>query len=260
MVVAPANAGKGGRFQGAERRRGRISPALQPDASSLRFHPQYLAAVKACLPVLPGVLAFAAISGVAMVAAGMPHYMAMAMSVLVYAGSSQLAALQLVASGTPLAIVILAGLVINLRFSIYSLSIAPHLAAAAPRWRPLLAYLLSDNGYAMAIRGYERLQEPSGKVWYYFGCCSAIWITWQIGTFAGIVLGTRIPAGWHLEFSIVLTFLAIVAPTIRDRAVAAAACAAGITAALAWSLPLRLGLLVAVAAGMIAGMLVEQRR
>ena len=112
----------------------------------MQLHPQFLAAVKACLPVLPGVLAFGAISGVAMVAAGMPNYQAMAMSVLVYAGSSQLAALQLLSSGSPHAIAILAAVVINLRFSIYSLSIATHLAAAVPRWRPLLSYLLSDRG------------------------------------------------------------------------------------------------------------------
>jgi len=223
----------------------------------LRFHPQFLAAFKACLPVLPGVLAFGAISGVAMVAAGMPYYLAMLMSVLVYAGNSQLAALQLVTSGTPLAIAILAALVINLRFSIYSLSIAPHLAAAGPRWRPLLSYVLSDNGYAMALRGYERSMGAADKVWYYFGCCAAIWITWQIGTLGGVLLGARIPAGWHLEFSIVLTFLGIVAPTIRDRAVAAAACAAGVAAVLAWPLPLRLGLLLAAAAGIATGMLVE---
>ena len=225
----------------------------------MRPHPQFLAAVKACLPVLPGVFAFGTISGVAMVAAGMPYYLAMLMSVLVYAGSSQLAALQLLSSGTPLAIVILAGLVINLRFSIYSLSMAPHLAAAGTRWRPLLSYLLSDNGYAMSLRGYERALGAEDKVWYYLGCCAAIWTTWQIGTLTGVLLGARIPADWHLEFSIVLTFLAIVAPTIRDRAVAAAAVAAGVTAILTWSLPLRLGLIVAVAAGIAAGMLAETR-
>ncbi len=164
----------------------------------MQLHPQFLAAVKACLPVLPGLLAFGAICGVAMVAAGMPHYMAMAMSVLVYAGTAQLAALQLIPSGTPLAIVILAGLVINLRLFIYSLSIAPHLEAAGPRWKALLSYLLSDYSYAMAIRGYERPLKPADKVWYYLGSCAAIWITWQIGTFTGIVLGARIPAGWHL--------------------------------------------------------------
>lgn len=223
----------------------------------MQLHPQFLAAAKSCLPVLPGVFAFGAISGVAMVAAGMPHYMAMAMSILVYAGNAQLAALQLVTSGTPLAIAILAALVINLRFSIYSLSMSPHLAAAGPRWRPLLSYMLTDNGYAITLRGYERALGAADKVWYYFGCSVAIWITWQVGTLTGVLLGARIPADWHLEFSIVLTFLGIVAPTIRDRAVAAAACAAGITAVLAWPLPLRLGLLLAVAAGICVGMLVE---
>jgi 4-azaleucine resistance transporter AzlC len=223
----------------------------------LQLHPQFLAAVRSCLPVLPGVFAFGAISGVAMVAAGMPHYMALAMSVLVYAGNAQLAALQLVTSGSPLAIAILAALVINLRFSIYSLSMSPHLAAAGPRLRPLLSYLLTDNGYAITLRGYERALGAADKVWYYFGCSVAIWITWQAGTLTGVLLGARIPADWHLEFSIVLTFLGIVAPTIRDRAVAAAACAAGITAVLAWPLPLRLGLLLATAAGIAAGILVE---
>jgi len=226
----------------------------------LHVHPQFLAAVKACLPVLPGVLAFGAICGVAMVAAGMPYSLAMLMSILVYAGNAQLAALQLLTSDSPLAIAILAALVINLRFFIYSLSMAPHLAAAGPRWRPLLSYLLTDNGYAMSLRGYERPLQAADKVWYYLGCSAAIWITWQIGTLTGVLVGARIPADWHLEFSIVLTFLAIVAPTIRDRAVAAAACAAGITAVLAWPLPLRLGLLLAVAAGIGAGMLVENMR
>jgi len=226
----------------------------------LHLHPQFLAAAKACLPVLPGVLAFGAICGVAMVAAGMPYSLAMLMSILVYAGNAQLAALQLLTSDSPLAIAILAALVINLRFFIYSLSMAPHLAAAGPRWRPLLSYLLTDNGYAMSLRGYERPLQAADKVWYYLGCSAAIWITWQIGTLTGVLVGARIPADWHLEFSIVLTFLAIVAPTIRDRAVAAAACAAGVTAVIAWPLPLRLGLLLAVAAGIGAGMLVENMR
>ena len=117
--------------------------------------------------------------------------------------------------------------------------------------------MLTDNGYAVTLRGYERALGAAGKVWYYFGCSAAIWLTWQIGTLLGVLLGARIPAAWHLEFSIVLTFLGIVVPTIRDRAVAAAAVAAGVTAVLAWPLPLRLGLLIAAAAGITAGMLVE---
>ena len=202
-------------------------------------------------------LAFGTIAGVAMVAAGMPSYLAVLMSLLVYAGNAQLAALQLVTSGSPVAIAILAALVINLRFSIYSLSMAPHLAAASARRRTLLSYLLTDNGYAITLRGYERLRDAEDKVWYYFGASAAIWITWQSGTLIGVLLGAGIPSAWHLEFSIVLTFLGIVVPTIRDRAVAMAACVAGITATLTWQFPLRLGLLLAAAAGIAAGMLTE---
>jgi 4-azaleucine resistance transporter AzlC len=238
-----------------------MSPATIPEAAiALPLHPQALAGAKACLPVLPGVLAFGLISGVAMVAAGLPHYMAMAMSVLVYAGNAQLAALQLVGSGTPVAVALAAALVINLRFSIYSLSMAPRLAPASPRWRLLLSYLLTDNGYAIAIQRYARDQDASDQVWYFLGCSAAVWFAWQLGTLSGILLGTRIPASWHLEFSIVLTFLGIVVPTIRDRAVAIAACASAATAVLAWPLPLRLGLLVAAAAGILAGMLAERQR
>ena len=202
-------------------------------------------------------LAFGTISGVAMVAAGMSSWQALAMSVLVYAGNSQLAALQIYTSGSPMLIAILAGIVINLRFCIYSLAMAQNLGAEGGRWRPLLAYILSDNGYAMALGGIERARSPMDKMWFCLGSCSAIWVVWQVGTLTGVLVGARIPASWHLEFSIVLTFLGVVAPTIRDRAIAAAACAAAVTAVLAWSLPLRLGLLLAVTAGISAGLLVE---
>ena len=223
----------------------------------MQLHPQFRAALRSSLPALPGVFAFGAISGVAMVAAGMPYYLAALMSLLVYAGNAQLAALQLVTSGSPIAVAIMAALVINLRFSIYSLSMAPHLAAASPRRRALLSYLLTDNGYALTLRGYERALAAEDRLWYYFGASTAIWVTWQGGTLVGVLLGAGIPSAWHLEFSIVLTFLGIVVPTIRDRAVATAACVSGITATFAWPLPLRLGMLLAAATGIAAGLLAE---
>ena len=137
-----------------------------------------------------------------------------------------------------------------------------------PKWQRIRDWLAADGhaadpalsewtSFAMSLRGYEHPLSAADKVWYYLGSCAAIWTTWQIGTLTGVLLGARIPGAWHLEFSIVLTFLAIVAPTIRDRAVAAAAVAAGVTAILAWPLPLRLGLIVAVAAGITAGLLAE---
>lgn len=218
----------------------------------------FLAGARACLPIAPGMVVFGMIAGVALVGAGLPPWLAGAMSVIVYAGTAQLAALQLYAAGTPLPIILFAGLILNLRMVLYSLTVAPHVAHASRRRKLALSYLLSDNGYAHFAARFAGPPDTRNKVDYLLGACSAIWVMWQAGTAAGVVAGASVPEGWHLEFVVTLTFLALAIAVIRDRALAAAAAAAGIGAVLAYPLPFRLGLLVAVAAGIAAGVAWER--
>jgi len=220
--------------------------------------PHFIAGLRACLPVLPGVAAFGAISGVAMVGAGLSPWLAAVMSVVVYAGTAQLAALQLIGAGAPLGVIFLAGMILNLRFMLYSLSISPHLQGLRPRARWLASYFLSDNGYAHTIARIASQPTASGHAEYYLGACTAIWVTWESATVAGIVVGAGIPASWSLEFVVVLTFTALAMASIRDRAAAAAAIAAGITAIAAIDLPFRLGLIAAAIAGIVAGVIAER--
>jgi predicted branched-subunit amino acid permease len=67
-----------------------------------------------------------------------------------------------------------------------------------------------------------------------------------------------VPAGWSLDFSLALTFIGLVIPALRDRAAAVAAVIAGLTAVLAYGLPLKLGLVLAAGVGIAAGLLVEE--
>ncbi len=164
----------------------------------MQLSPQLLAGARAVLPVLPGVATFGVITGVAMIGAGLSAWGAIAMSVIVFAGTAQLAALQLAAAGASLPVIFFAGLVINLRFALYSLSISRYVGHAPRRLRFALAYLLSDNGYAHAIA------------------------------------------------------------RIRDRPGLAAAFASGAVAIASYSLPYRLGLLLATAAGVAAGLLADR--
>jgi predicted branched-subunit amino acid permease len=218
----------------------------------------FLDGARAVLPVLPGVATFGVISGVAMVGSGMSPVSAMALSLFAYAGTAQLASLQLVAAGAPLVLIVLATLVLNLRFALYSLAMAPHLRGGTTRMRVVCAYLLSDNGYAHFVARFASHPDDPGKVPYYLGACAAIWTTWQGATAAGIGVGTRIPAAWHLEFIVTLTFFALGISVIRDRALAVAAVVAAIVAVLAAELPYRLGLMAAAAAGIAAGILAER--
>ena len=218
----------------------------------------FLDGARAVLPVLPGVATFGAISGVAMVGSGMSPLAAMAMSLVAYAGTAQLASLQLVAAGAPLLLIVFATLVLNLRFALYSLAMAPHLRGRTTRMRALGAYLLSDNGYAHFVARFASHPDDPGKVAYYLGACAAIWTCWQASTALGIAVGTRIPPAWHLEFTVTLTFFALGISVIRDRALAVAAAAAALVALACAGLPYRLGLIVAAAAGIAAGLLAER--
>ena len=207
---------------------------------------------------MPGILSWGVISGVAMVGAGLTPFAALAMSVLVYAGASQLAALQLISAGAPIALALLAGFVINLRFMLFSLSLSSHLRHLPWLRRALHSYALSDNSFAVAINAFHKHPNDPQRHQYLAGSSTMVWIAWQVGTGAGIVLGASVPASWSLEFTIILTFIALVVPHIKDRASVAAAATAGIVALATAGLPFRLGLIVSAVAAIVAGMLAER--
>jgi predicted branched-subunit amino acid permease len=200
---------------------------------------------------------FGLVTGVAMAAGGVPPLEAIAMSVLVFAGASMLAATQLLAAAAPVALVVATALVINLRFMMYSASMRVHLAGLPLRWKLLVAYLLADNPYAASIARYAHHADARGKLAYYLGVSIPVWAGWQVAVAAGVLAGARLPAAWKLEFAAPLAFIAISVPLLRDRAMTAAAACAGAVAVLAHALPLRLGLILAALAGIGAGALVE---
>jgi predicted branched-subunit amino acid permease len=210
-------------------------------------------------PLLLGVIPFGLICGAACVGAGMPEWGAATLSLIVFAGASQLAATQLMADHASMAVVILTGLVINLRMLMYSASIAPHLNSL-PAWaRCGCAYLLTDQAYAVSISRYAR-RDDVDKPLYYLGAGLVMWAGFNGSTVLGACLGAFIPPHWNLDFAIPLTFIALVIPAVKDGPALVAALAAGTTACLAAGLPFNLGLMLAAAVGIAAGYATEQRR
>lgn len=211
------------------------------------------------MPVLLGVFPFGLVTGVAMAAGGIPPLEAILMSFIVFAGASQLAATQLLGAAAPVAVVLLTAFFINLRFVMYSASVRHYLIGQPLRWRLALGYFLSDNSYAIAIARFAQHPEEGHREWYFLGCTLPIWTAWQVSTILGVLAGAAVPPAWKLEFAAPLAFVALSVPLLRDRAMVAAALAAGITVVLAHPLPLRMGLPLAALAGIAAGMLVESR-
>jgi predicted branched-subunit amino acid permease len=208
--------------------------------------------------VLAGVVAFGVITGVAMVASGIAPLLAMLMSLAVFAGASMVAAAQLLASGTPVPLVLLTTVFINLRFMMYSASLRLHFGREPLGWRLLIAYLQADNVYGLTLMRYaERPDAPGGRD-FFLGAALAVWLGWQLAVAAGILIGAGVPASWRLEFAAPLTFLAMTVPLLRDRAMVAAAVVAGVSVVAAHALPFKLSIPLAALAGIGAGLLLER--
>jgi len=220
---------------------------------------EFLAGVRDELPILVGGTPFGMIYGIFALSAGLSAFDAQAMSAVVFAGSAQLITVQLVHVAAPALGVILTGFVVNLRHALYSASLAPYLEPLSPAWKGLLAYLLTDEAYAVTIAHYRREGPLGHKHWYFLGAGLSLWATWQLSTTLGIFLGAQVPASWGLDFTLALTFIALVVPLIRDRPTLLAALTAGLVAVLAAGLPYRLNLIAAALAGILVGLGSEKR-
>ena len=225
---------------------------------------EFLSGVKDELPILVGVIPFGLIYGVLALSAGIPAVQAQAMSSIVFAGSAQIITAQLFGHSTPALVIVLTAAIVNLRHLLYSASLAPYVDKLRPAWKWALAYLLTDEAYAVSVTHYQKQDNPfpgaqvcDHKHWYFLGAGLALWLTWQLSTAAGIFIGAQVPPSWSLDFTLALTFIALVVPNLKDRPSLGAALAAGVTAVLAYSLPYKLGLVSAALVGILAGVWLE---
>ncbi|MFI5345655.1 MAG: AzlC family ABC transporter permease [Elusimicrobiota bacterium] len=218
------------------------------------------AGIRAESPILVGVFPFGLIYGALARNAGLTPLSAQMMSSIVFGGSSQFVAAKLIHEAAPGLVIVLTIAVVNLRHLLYSASMAEYVQDLPLRWKLLLSYLLTDEAYAATIVHYETDGVRPDSHWFFLGAGLALWFTWQISSALGIFAGAAIPPSWRLDFALPLTFIAMVAPVLRDFPVVAAALTAGVTALLTFGLPYRLGLIAAALAGILVGTILERGR
>ncbi len=220
----------------------------------------FWAGLRAEIPLLIGVFPFGLIYGALARSSGLTPPQAQMMSSIVFAGSSQFIAVQLFHEAAPGLVIVLTIAVVNLRHMLYSASLAPYVSSLSMRWKVLLSYLLTDEAYAPTILHYEKEGVTLYSHWFYLAAGFALWFTWQVSTALGILLGSSIPESWPLAFTLPLTFIAMVVPVLKTRPAVASALSAGITALAAYSLPYKLGLIVAAMVGIAVGTYLEARQ
>jgi 4-azaleucine resistance transporter AzlC len=220
---------------------------------------EFTAGARDQLSLLVGVIPLGLVFGALGISIGLPAAAVLAFSLLVFAGSSQFLAVDLIGKGAPPLVIVLAILIINLRHALYSATLAPHLQHLSRRWKWVLAWLLTDEAFAMASRRY-RSEDLVYAHWYTLGTGLALFLAWQGSTAAGIFIGARVPQTLPLDFMLPLTFLAILLPSLKGLPNLVAAITAGTLSVAFASLPQKLGVLLAIGLGIAAGVLTQRLR
>lgn len=225
---------------------------------ALIHDPHFRRGARDMLDFAPGIAAWGLVTGVAMAKSGLSIPLAVLMSLTVYAGSAQLASLPLLASGAPMWVIWAAALCVNLRFVIFSAQWRIHLGHLSRGRRLAIGYLLADLNLIAFQRAWPGGRREPGQVPYIVGGIATIWVTWQLPSLLGIFLSEAIPTQWGLGFAGTLAMLGLTYGLLSDRSTWTAAAVAGTAAVATFALPLKLNILVAIAAAVAAGLMMEQ--
>ncbi len=226
-------------------------------------HPAFREAAREVVPMATGIAAWGLMTGVAMVKSGMSVVEALVMTLLVYAGSSQLASIPLIVAGAPWWVILATGFCVNLRFVVFSLHLRAYLMHM-PRWRRMvLGYLTTDMTYAMftahfpapAQSGEGRREQEA----YLSGNCFVPWISWMLASITGIVLGNLVPTSWGLGFAGVLCLVGILCSLANTPLRRVAVLVAGAAAVATYALPLKLNIVAAIAITVAVCLALERR-
>jgi 4-azaleucine resistance transporter AzlC len=223
---------------------------------------EFFSGARDTFPLILGASPFGLIYGALAVTSGLSPEAAMAMSVFVFAGSSQFVAVGLVAAKAPVLIIILTTFIVNLRHLLYSATLLPYLKGLPQKWRIPLAFWLTDETFAVTVHRFQKSGASPFRHWFQLGSSIAMYLNWQLWSFLGLVLGDRIPdaSRWGLDVAMPVTFIAMTIPFVRNIPVAVAVLAAGASSLMTLGMPYKLGILVSAFIGIFAGMIAERSR
>lgn len=211
-----------------------------------------------------GIAAWGLMTGVAMIKSGLSLLESVLMSVLVFAGSAQLTATPLILSGAPMWVIFFAAFCVNLRFVVFSAHLRPYVGDLGLWQRLHWGYWTGDVPYVLFAKRHEHpaatAQERDRQLAYLAGATAIMVPAWHVSSLLGIFLAHQIPTSWGLGFAGVLALLGVLAAMLHSPLRWLAFVVSASAAVAAYAMPLRLNIVVAIAAAVLLCMVVEQWR
>ena len=224
--------------------------------------PSYREGTKAMMPFAFPICVWGLVTGVAMVNAGLSVPISILITLTVFAGSAQLAVLPLLITATPLPVVWVTALLVNLRFVIFAAAARRSFVQLPWQQRMLAGYLNGDLGFALFSRRFaDATEHGNPQQWgYFYGGAVVNWVAWMGASIVGILIGASAPEAWGRNQAAYFALLAVLIPMVHRAPVAAGVLVTAVVAVATVHFPMRLGLLLAVVAGVLVAVAAEALR
>ncbi|MBQ0784228.1 MAG: AzlC family ABC transporter permease [Amphritea sp.] len=231
------------------------SNSSNPDLGIIK-RKEMLDGAKATLPLIIGAIPFGIIFGTLAGPSGLSAWGALAMSIIVFAGSAQFISLGLLAAGAAIPVIIATTFVVNLRHILYAANLVPKVRHLPHRWRLMMAFGLTDETFAAVSNRFLLQDNTTHAHWFYLGSWLAMYSNWVFCTGLGIALGELFPdmTHWGLDFAMSVTFIGMVVPYLKSKPMWGAVIVSAAIAMATVGLPHKLGLMVAALCGISTGL------
>ncbi|MQF93879.1 MAG: AzlC family ABC transporter permease [SAR202 cluster bacterium] len=173
-----------------------------------------------CLQEIPlqlGVFPFGIAYGILGIEVGLTNIQTYLLSIIIFAGVSQIVFAQLFSTFTPSFIIVGTIGIVNLRHILYGVSLSSYLKKLSLKWRIILSYLITDEAFAISYKRFSEEKKTKYMHFHLLGSGITLWTSWQISTLIGIFIGPSIPNSLNLEYVIPLSFIAIVVVSINTK-------------------------------------------
>lgn len=212
------------------------------------------------LPITTGIVPFGIVMGTVASEAGLSFSRSAFMNVWVFAGASQLAAMDLMNKHAATAVVLATGLIINLRFLLYSAALVPTVQRSSLLIRLLCAYCITDQNYAVMCAHEPWLPNSASAIRFYLGASAAMYLIWHLSVAAGFLFGNVAPQSWSLDFAVPVSFVALLVPTLKNFKYVLVALFSALASLLLFAIPFRLGMILAALASIALASFITRRR
>ncbi|QOL27233.1 AzlC family ABC transporter permease [Thalassotalea sp. LPB0316] len=196
-------------------------------------------------PLIVAAMPFGVIYGALGQSAGLSDWAIIAMSIFVFAGSSQFIAIGLLAAGASVPVIIVTTFFVNIRHMLYAANLLPFVREYSQKIRLPMAFLLTDETFAVSSDYLRKHPQAPFFSWYYFGSALFMYSNWIVCTLIGLYLSQTMPnmADWGLDVAMAVAFIGIVVPSIYNKPTLMCALVAAVLSVLTYHWPNKVGLL-----------------